>query len=148
MGHRIYPEPANPGLISEMYQQTRGKAITRYDCRTGEITKPMTLTGSIPWLILGLAALVVLLVRGRGYHESANRVVRECCSQNGLQLLDGTVAFRGLSVLPQRPCITRTYRFEYSRDGTDRHMGLITLTGNEVIALLINPDHLAAQTIH
>ena len=131
-----------------MYQQTRGKTITRQHCPAGDNPRPMTLSGSIPWLILLLAALVVLLVRGRGYHESANRVVRECCSQNGLQLLDGTVAFRGLSFLPRRPCITRTYRFEYSRDGTDRHMGLITLTGSEVISLLINPDHMAAQTVH
>ena len=108
----------------------------------------MDLTHSVPWLILGMAVLVILLVRGRGYHESANRMARECCRQNGLQLLDGTVALRGLSLLPHRMRIARTYRFEYSLDGTDRHVGHLTLAGDETVTLRIDPEHLVARTIH
>lgn len=108
----------------------------------------MNLTQSTPWILLALCVVAVLLVRGRGYHESADRAVRDCCRQNGLQLLDGTVAFHGIAILWTRRRITRSYRFEYSLDGADRYQGLITLSGNQAVALRIDPDHLAARTIH
>lgn len=108
----------------------------------------MDLNQPLPWLLLLLTVAVVFLIRGRGYHESADKVVRDCCRQNGLQLLDGTVSFHGFSLLWERVSLTRTYRFEYSLNGVDRYQGLVTLSGNQAIALRIDPEHLAAKTIY
>ena len=108
----------------------------------------MDLTQPIPWLLLVVAIAVIMLVRGRGYHESADKVVRDCCRQNGLQLLDGTVSFHGFAFAWQRLSLTRSYRFDYSLNGADRYQGLITLSGNQAVALRIDPDHLAARTVH
>jgi hypothetical protein len=92
--------------------------------------------------------LVALLVQGRRFHESANRVVAECCRRNGLQLLDGTVAFAGFSLLWSQRRFCRRYRFDYSTDGADRHQGAITMHGDRAMAFHIDPEHIAARTIH
>ncbi len=108
----------------------------------------MSLAQSIPWLILVLTSLIILLLRGRDHLESANRVVHECCLGNHLQLLDGTVVLCGLSFLLNPFRIERTYRFEYSCNGTDRHAGMITLVGSRAISLCIPPDHMVPGTVH
>ncbi len=100
------------------------------------------------WILIAGLVLIALVFQGRRYHESANRVVEDCCRQNGLQLLDGTIAFAGLRLLPGRFRLCRAYRFEYSIDGTDRFEGHIVLYGDQPVTFHIDPDHLAARTIH
>jgi hypothetical protein len=100
------------------------------------------------WILLAAIALVALLFQERRFIESANGVAADCCRQNTLQLLDGTVAFAGFSLLWRQRRLCRRYRFEYSTDGADRHQGAITLHGKQAVAFHINPEHLGSHQFH
>lgn len=68
--------------------------------------------------------------------EAARRISRNACQAAGVQWLDQSV-----HAIALRPCrlangwlgLQRTYRFEYSRDGADRHAGRIVLRGEELL---------------
>ena len=84
--------------------------------------------------ILGLFALGMLLwfwVNARTAHEKVLQLSAKVCRDLGVQRLDDTVALRriGCRWTGNGPTITRSFRFEFSNDGTDRAVGEIRLVG-------------------
>lgn len=80
------------------------------------------------------------------YNQSRHReksilTGRRLCRESDLQLLDETVSLN--SILPViknfNIVLVRTYRFEYSHEGTDRGLGKICLTGD--IVRWVEIDH-------
>ena len=71
--------------------------------------------------------------------EAANRVAKDTCSRAVVQLLDGTVAFAGLSVgraAGGKRRLLRTYTFDYTNDGIERYQGFVVLAaGNRLEAV-------------
>lgn len=75
---------------------------------------------------------------GRAAAERAEALGREACRSAGVQWLDQTVHAIGL-----RPVRLengwlgweRTFRFDYSRDGEDRHAGRLVLRGDRLLSL-------------
>lgn len=68
--------------------------------------------------------------------EAAARAARQACRTFDAQLLDDTVALR--SVRPRRDrggalALRRTYRFEFTRSGSERFSGYATLLGRQVL---------------
>lgn len=95
--------------------------------------------------ILGLALLGGLLwlwfdsLKAR---EAGMRESRTACAAEGLLLLDDTVAIS--SIRPTRDDegrlrLRRVYSFEYSDTGNNRRNGAVTLIGDRVITLYIEP---------
>lgn len=74
---------------------------------------------------------------GRAAVERARTLGHDACRAAGVQWLDDSVHVIGL-----RPCRNgsgrlgweRTFRFDYSTDGTDRHQGRIVLRGDRLVA--------------
>lgn len=87
--------------------------------------------------MLVLAAAVAFWNAGRAAVERAQALGRDACRAAGVQWLDDSVHAVGL-----RPCRLstgrlgweRTFRFDYSTDGTDRHQGRIVLRGDRLVA--------------
>jgi Protein of unknown function (DUF3301) len=68
--------------------------------------------------------------------EAAVHAAREACESEGLLLLDDTVAIAGLKPVRDeegRITLQRTYDFEYSDTGNDRHKGSVVLMGKRLI---------------
>ena len=92
-----------------------------------------------------MPSLILLMIAGaagyafwnssRAAAEAASRIGRRACDAAGVQWLDQSV-----HAIALRPCRLpdgwlgweRTYKFEYSRDGSDRHAGRIVLRGVEM----------------
>ena len=94
----------------------------------------------IPLLLLGMFAWYWLdSLKAR---EIAVAAAAAACAQEGVQFLDDTVAQDGLRLVrgaDGRLRLQRSFAFEYSRSGDDRHPGYVTLLGHEVILLDIVP---------
>jgi hypothetical protein len=80
-------------------------------------------------LLLGLFAVVGVWMDGLRQHEHAVRAAQRICASHDVQLLDHTV---GLATLKLRRHshgvrLERTYAFEVSIDGQDRHQGRLSL---------------------
>lgn len=74
--------------------------------------------------------------------EAALLAVRRACGEEGLQLLDETVAFAAMK--PARDSdgklkLQRSYRFEFSDTGDNRHQGSVILLGHRVMLINIDP---------
>jgi len=70
--------------------------------------------------------------------EAANRIAKDTCSRAVVQLLDGTVAFAGLSWNRDsagRRRLLRTYTFDYTGGGFERAQGFIVLAGSRLQAV-------------
>lgn len=70
--------------------------------------------------------------------ETANRIARETCSREVVQLLDGTVAFAGFRLRRDpggKRRVLRTYTFDYTRDGFERSQGFVVLAGTRIEAV-------------
>ena len=86
-------------------------------------------------IVASLGALLVLTwraaVEARGL---AFEAAREACERQGLQLLDGTVAFRSWRArrTDGRLVLERTYLFDYSDDGAARRQGFVILRAGVV----------------
>ena len=86
-------------------------------------------------MIVGVAAFFTFTA-ARAAAERAAEIGRDACGAAGVQWLDQSVHAVAL-----RPCrlpngwlgFQRTFKFEYSRDGSDRHAGRIVLRGDEVV---------------
>lgn len=74
---------------------------------------------------------------GRAAAETAITVGRRACQAAGVQLLDQTVHLRGLR-LRRGPDgwlgLERTFRFEYSEDGIERHLGQLVMFRGELVS--------------
>lgn len=91
------------------------------------------------WSLLAFLALLLAVAwywhDSLGARERANVVAMETCRSTGASLLDGTVAFRGLSAVRVGGGalqLRRTYVFDYTRDGYTRQQGFVVLTGQRV----------------
>ncbi len=84
-----------------------------------------------------LSALLVVLLAGWLWlntlraRELALAHARRACEQAGVQLLDQAVALRALSLrwTAQGLRLRRSYAFEYSTAGVERHNGRVVLLG-------------------
>ncbi|MFT4174893.1 MAG: DUF3301 domain-containing protein [Rhodocyclaceae bacterium] len=84
--------------------------------------------------------------------EVALRHGRRVCHEEGLQLLDETVAVSALRLARDedgRLRVQRLYDFEYSDTGNNRRKGQLTLLGRELTMIYTGP-HLVpgAPTLH
>lgn len=73
---------------------------------------------------------------GRAAAERAEALGREACRAAGVQLLDQTVHASGLRLRRHDTGwlgLERSFRFEYSHDGTDRHVGRLVLHGTRMV---------------
>lgn len=92
-----------------------------------------------------LVAGVLYWWRAQGVRELAVNAVRAYCRAAEVQWLDETVALRGfwLKRNPKgRFCIWRSYNFEFTDTGEQRHQGRIILLGRQVEAIQLKPDWL------
>lgn len=79
-------------------------------------------------------------VRGR---ERVLEIVREVCRDLGLQALDDSVVLRRVRLLRTADgwCLGRTYRFEFTLDGTARHVGDVGLAGLRLVWVRVGHPH-------
>ncbi|MEO5565815.1 MAG: DUF3301 domain-containing protein [Luteimonas sp.] len=88
----------------------------------------LMIVGSLGWAFWSAA---------RGAAERAEEVGRDACNAAGVQWLDQTVHASGLRLRrghDGRLGFERTFRFEYSEDGLDRHVGRLVLRGDRLVA--------------
>ena len=92
---------------------------------------------------LGWSTLALICIAAAGVwfwqdslatREAANAAALDACGQLGLQLLDGTVAFAGLSLtrVVGRVALRRTYVFDYTANSIERRQGFVVLLGRRV----------------
>lgn len=94
-----------------------------------------------------MPTLLILMVCGalafafwsaaRAAAELAEQMGRDACRAAGVQWLDQTVHASGLRLRrgeDGRLGFERNFRFEYSEDGSDRHVGRLVLRGERLIA--------------
>ena len=95
-----------------------------------------------------LTILLLLLLAGWFWadtmraREAAIRVGKRLCEQDGLQLLDDTVAVAKLTVRRNtrgRMALRRLYQFEFSDTGNNRRNGTIVMLGYEVESTYLEP---------
>ena len=75
----------------------------------------------------------------RGAAERAGELGREACDAAGVQWLDQTVHASGLRLRrgeDGRLGVERSFRFEYSDDGRDRHVGRLVLRGGRLVGFV------------
>jgi len=87
--------------------------------------------------ILGLillALLVGLWINGARAREQAVRHCGRACRDQGVQFLDETVALVRLGLVWTRQGLRlrRTYRFDFSVQGAERHSGEIRMVGTQL----------------
>ena len=73
----------------------------------------------------------------RGAAERAEQVGRDACQAAGVQWLDQTVHASGIRLRRRkdgRLGWERSFRFEYSYEGSDRHVGRLVLHGTQLVA--------------
>lgn len=102
--------------------------------------------------------LLLCLVLGYGWWsaarkaaERAEEVGRGACAAAGVQWLDQTVHADGLRLRRRRDGwlgLERSFRFEYSEDGQDRHIGRLVLLGDELVAFSGPVRATSAVTLH
>jgi len=87
----------------------------------------------------------------RGAAERAESVGRDACAAAGVQWLDQTVHASGLRLRRQhdgRLGLERSFRFEYSQDGSDRHIGRLVLHGDRLVAFSGPTRSASVITLH
>lgn len=92
---------------------------------------------SLILLMIAGAAVFAWWSAARGAAEHAERVGRHACHAAGVQLLDQTVHATGLRLRRRddgRLGVERSFRFEYSGDGVQRHVGRMVLRGDELVS--------------
>src|SRR6478672_6422793 len=73
----------------------------------------------------------------RAAAERADQVGRDACRAAAVQWLDDTVHASGIRMRrgeDGRMGFERSFRFEYSEDGRDRHIGRLVLRGERLVA--------------
>lgn len=102
---------------------------------------PMPLTETFFLLLAAAGAWLWLdTLKAR---EIGIRAAAEACADEGLQLLDETVAGRSLRLARDdegRLQLRRVYGFEYSDTGDNRRQGSVTLLGHRVEWLHLRPQ--------
>ena len=89
------------------------------------------------WIIL----LAVLIACWYEVMKTRELVIRRCqrvCAEAQLQFLDQTVAVVAMKpglTNSYRPVLYRTYQFEYSENGTDRHHAYVDLLNERITGI-------------
>ena len=89
-------------------------------------------------ITLTLLALAGLWYSSFSAQEAGIRYVRRACQEEGLQLLDETIALTRIRLQRDetgRIAIMRVYSFEYSETGENRRRGSVHVLGDKVILL-------------
>lgn len=87
--------------------------------------------------MIAAAAVFALWSAGRAAAERAEAVGRDACRAAGVQWLDDSVHATGIRVVRHGNGwlgLERTFRFDYSIDGDDRHAGRLVLRGDRLVA--------------
>ena len=95
-------------------------------------------------LMIGAAIAVTWWSAARDAAERAEDLGREACAAAGVQWLDQTVHASGVRL---RRGVERTFRFEYSEDGSDRHIGRLVLRGRRLVGF-VGPVRSNVATMH
>jgi hypothetical protein len=94
-------------------------------------------------LVVGLVAIaVVYWWRALAAREVALSAARRECERLGLQLLDDTVALRGLWMKRNRrgqQSLWRAYQFEFSVTGGERYLGRVIMLSDRVEQIDLPP---------
>lgn len=83
------------------------------------------------------AAAFAFWSAGRAAAERAEVLGRDACRASGVQWLDQSVHLQRLRVCRLESGwlgLERTFRFDYSHDGLDRHAGRLVLRGGRLVA--------------
>ncbi len=84
-----------------------------------------------------LAAGFAYWSAARAAAERADQLGRDACEAADVQWLDQTVHANGLRLrrgADGRLRFERSFRFEYSQDGRDRHVGRLVLSGGRLVS--------------
>lgn len=87
------------------------------------------------FVFLLLASGAAWLWHAHGIRERALLAVQRHCQKMDLELLDGNVAFRRMTVIRDargHRRLARVYGFEFTVTGEQRHQGTIHMFGNRV----------------
>jgi hypothetical protein len=88
-------------------------------------------------LMIAIAIGFAFWSSARAAAERATVLGRDACRAAGVQLIDQTVHASGLRLRrgeDGRLGFERSFRFEYSQDGTDRHIARLVLRGDRLVA--------------
>jgi len=90
--------------------------------------------------LLLIVFLVWLWFDSTRSHELAVQITSRLCLKHDVQLLDETVALRRLGVSWPREGLRlkRTYRFDYTIEGTERRTGSLVLLGSRLATYQID----------
>ena len=91
------------------------------------------------WLMIDFTVAFAWWTTARAAAERAGAVGRNACQAAGVQWLDQTVHADGVRLRrgdDGRLGIERSFRFEYSVDGSDRSIGRLVLRGGELVAFI------------
>ncbi|UNK41660.1 DUF3301 domain-containing protein [Luteimonas sp. S4-F44] len=86
----------------------------------------------------------------RGAAERAGQLGREACERAGVQWLDQSVHAYAMRLRRDdsgRLRVERSFRFEYSEDGIERHVGQLVLRGERLVAFS-GPTRRDVATLH
>lgn len=96
------------------------------------------------WL-LALAAVAAYWWQAHAVREQALQMARKRCRELEVQLLDDTVALRGLWLRRGDDGAVhwwRSYLFEFTATGDDRYPGSVEMLGRRLVALELAPHRL------
>lgn len=110
------------------------------------------------FVFMVLAAAGAWLWHAHGLRERALMLVKQHCAKVDVELLDGNVALRRITLLPDargRKRLARVYGFEFTVTGEQRHVGSIIMFGQQPGRIELAPhpfreppaEHSAAQVI-
>ena len=92
---------------------------------------------SVILLMIAAAAAVAFWNAARAAAERAEALGRDACAAAGVQWLDQSVHAAGLRLYRRADGwlgMERTFRFDYSHDGSDRHSGRLVLRGGRLVS--------------
>lgn len=103
-------------------------------------------------IVMIIAALALAFwSASRAAAERAEQLGRDACRAADVQWLDQTVHASGIRLRrgdDGRLGFERSFRFEYSHDGTDRHVGRLVLRGTRLVAFAGPARATAVASIH
>jgi hypothetical protein len=90
------------------------------------------------FLLVVIGAVGWLWQDGAGAREVAIAAASTACQRETLQFLDDTVAQHGLRLVRNERghlALQRSFSFEFSQTGDDRHPGLVIIRGRQIVLL-------------
>ena len=94
---------------------------------------------SVILLMIAGAAVAAFWNAARAAAERAETLGRDACAAAGVQWLDQSVQANGLRLYRREEGwlgLERSFRFDYSHDGMDRHTGRLVLRGGRLVSFV------------